>query len=102
MVIRLRVSGGVNHVRVVADVFHDVDFAVVRPVTGTVVPLRWQHPDGGPGAASGRELYSHFEPAISPVAFAFRHETRRTVRLGFAPVTPRFDNQHTVFDAGIF
>src|SRR6185369_16135845 len=88
-----------DHVRIETDVLHDVDLAAVGPAA--VYPSGRKHPDPRPRAAARRQFRFHFDAAVSPVAFALRDESRRSVFVTFPRIAARFDDEQTVFYARV-
>jgi hypothetical protein len=55
-------NGSMDHRRLLADIFHDVDLATRRPLL--LVDVVAQHPERRPHSLSARNLDSGFEAAI--------------------------------------
>ena len=60
---------GIYGLRLMAEQFHDIDFAAARPAAVTIV--RRQHPDGRSDSLSLRQLGTDVESSLEPVTFAF-------------------------------
>src|SRR5229473_6275281 len=52
----------VNDARLLADIFHDVDFTALGPADGADVIAK--HPEGGPHSLPCGYFYAGFEPAV--------------------------------------
>src|SRR5260370_27747102 len=66
-----------DRARLLADIFHDVDFAASGPVDGSDVVA--EHPESGPHPLSGRNLDTGFEAAVSLAEAALSFEGSRGV-----------------------
>src|SRR5437899_311741 len=67
----------VDRARLLADVFHDVDFAASGPVDGSDVVAK--HPESGPHSLSGGNFDARFEAAIGLAEEALSFEASRGV-----------------------
>lgn len=101
-VILVRVYGSLNPTGIIAHVLHDIDLAVVGPTAVAVRPLRGQHPNRRPSAASGRQVRANFKTAVGSIAFAFGDHARRRVFAAVPVFAPRFDDELAAFHARIF
>src|SRR5215204_3932826 len=86
-----------DHVRIKADVFHDVDLTTVGP--RSVCPVGGKHPNRGPGTTPGRQLRTHLDATVSPITFAFGDKPRGCVLTALPSFFSCFDNPMAVLDA---
>jgi hypothetical protein len=99
------VQGTVDGGGFLADVFHDVDFAALRPARCRDVLA--EHPERGPHALAFRNFYAGFDAAVSLNEETLRFEACGSVVACYAVGAGegfflRGDYEISFFDAGIF
>src|SRR5260370_7816331 len=70
-------QGSVNGARLLPDIFHDVDFAALRPAI--VSDIVAEHPEGRPHSLPRGNLDSRFDAAIGLAEKPLGFQTRRGV-----------------------